>query len=131
MSYPETITLTGRVFVEFEEDEPHIGDVIVKGELDKAGRFARRYGHTNFGYSGNVKAKVWRGKGWSRLWLYGHINPEQMKYQTQYAKSEPLEAMAECVRKMKGTVVCFEVPPKGKQRQYVPVAADRVESASQ
>ena len=105
------LQLTGRTFSREQLDEEHakldVGDLKLYDGLDYAGRLALKGGHTNYGYSGTVRASIWDGRGWRRLRLISFLG-DSVCFAAQNEKDRAYMKVRRLVAELAGKTVRYD-----------------------
>lgn len=116
MSDHPDILISGRCYTkeQIARDQivPRIGDLKLFHGLDRAGRYAAQGGHANFGYSGNIQASVFDGRGWRRMRLMSLLGTI-VKYATQGDKDSAYANVRLEIRRKENQVL------KWDEKRYV------------
>jgi hypothetical protein len=111
----ETVQIAGETLAIVPAKKPDFaaGDIAIYTKSDAAGRFARRGGHTNFGYSGYFGASVFDGKGWRRLELRDFIPESARNYATQGESGAVRKRLVDAVGALAGRELVYGVRKYG------------------
>ena len=105
------IMLSGRAFTKEQLEDGDIdlqaGDLKLYHGLDGAGRKALQRRHTNYGFSGTIRASIWDGRGWRRMRLISLLG-EAVRYPTQGEKDEAYARVRQTVPSLAGLAVFWD-----------------------
>lgn len=112
MGRPDTISLSG-VVTRQRPITANFGDVCVYRQDSRSGSRNRRGRHTNYGYSGFIKASVFDGSSWRNLKLDTFFNRESLSYGYQYDAEHIARTVIQNLAQKRGAVVRYDTQRKG------------------
>ena len=105
------LELSGRCFTreQLVEDGsvPQLGDLKLYHGLDFAGRIAMAGRHTNYGYSGTVRALIWDGCGWRRMRLISLLG-DHTWFPAKQSRDDAYMRVRQLVPQLAGQAVCWD-----------------------
>lgn len=113
------IELTGRVHSgRFAPSSPEPGDIHISSASDQSGKFNRAHGHTNFGFSGYFKGRLFDGQAWKPLDLWSIVGEEHARFSFRYEIPEQEQWLIAELQKLQGKTASMRLGEGAQLPRY-------------